>query len=104
MASWAQRTIGSQVVDSHTASKVTTGTLNAATTIHVGDPAGVHTQIGQGAVRIMRPDSDGEIVRGEVIGHLLGGGDLEAVLLVYQQRQGQGRGVFAQGGGEKLAP
>ena len=62
MASWAQRTIGSQVVDSLTASKITTGTLNAATTIHVGDPAGVHTQIGQGAVRIMRPDSDGEIV------------------------------------------
>lgn len=61
MATWTQRSIGSQVIDSLTAGKITTGTLQAGTTINVGDPSGVHTQIGQGAVRIMRPDSDGVI-------------------------------------------
>ena len=61
MATWTQRSIGSQVIDSLTAGKITTGTLQAGTTINVGDPAGVHTAIGQGAVRIMRPDSDGVV-------------------------------------------
>lgn len=61
MATWTQRSIGSQVIDSITAGKITTGTLQAGTTINVGDPAGTHTQIGQGAVRIMRPDSDGVV-------------------------------------------
>lgn len=61
MATWTQRSIGSQVIDSVTAGKITTGTLQAGTTINVGDPAGTHTEIGQGAVRIMRPDSDGVV-------------------------------------------
>lgn len=61
MATWTQRSIGSQVIDSITAGKITTGTLQAGATITVGDPAGSHTEIGQGAVRIMRPDSDGVV-------------------------------------------
>ena len=61
MATWVQKTIGSTVVDSLTAAKITTGTLSAATTITVGEATGGHTEIGQGAVRILRPDSDGVI-------------------------------------------
>lgn len=61
VATWTQRSIGSQVIDSLTVGKLTTGTLQAGTTVNVGDPAGVHTEIGQGAVRIMRPDSDGVV-------------------------------------------
>lgn len=62
MATWTQRSIGSAVIDSLTAGKIVTGVLQAGTIIHVGDPAATHTEIGQGAVRVMRPDSDGEIV------------------------------------------
>ena len=61
MATWTQRTIGNQVIESITAGKITTGTLQAGQTIYVGDSAASHTEIGQGGVRVMRPDSDGEI-------------------------------------------
>ena len=61
MATWTQRTIGNQVIESITAGKITTGTLQAGQTIYVGDSAASHTEIGQGGVRVLRPDSDGEI-------------------------------------------
>lgn len=56
---WSARTIGSSVIDSLTAGKITTGTLDSATTITVGNPASAHVELGASSLQVFRPDPDG---------------------------------------------
>ena len=72
MATWQRRAVGSTVVESVTAGQITTGVLNAATTITVGGAdTAASTEIGQGSVRVMRPNSDGEIQPSTILGGAL---------------------------------
>jgi len=48
------------VIDSLSAGKITTGTLAVGTTIRVASAGTAETEIGQGAIRILRPNTDGE--------------------------------------------
>lgn len=57
---WTARPLNDIAIASLTAGKLTTGTLNAATTITTGDPAGVHSQLGQGGLRVFRPGPEGD--------------------------------------------
>lgn len=56
---WVLNKLDDSVVNSLTASKLTTGVLNAATTITTGDPNGTHTVLGQSSLQVWRPDGDG---------------------------------------------
>ena len=59
---WVYYQLADGVFKSITAAKITTGTMNAATTITTGDTSGLHTEIGQGGMRVFRPNSEGDPV------------------------------------------
>ena len=76
-AQWERQELQDSVLGSITASKITTGTLSAATTITVGDVEDTSVRIGQSSIQVFRPDGDGGVAQTISIG----GADRDVLLI-----------------------
>lgn len=90
---WNAAKMASSVIATLTAGKITTGTLNAATTITTGDPDGNHTEIGQGGLRVFKTNADGDPVTTVNVG-----GAAEDTIQIVDPESGATRaGFFSDG-------
>lgn len=76
-AQWDRQEWQDSVIGSLTASKITTGTLSAATTITVGSDESTHLRLGQSSLQVFRPDGDGSTAQTICIG----GADRDVLLI-----------------------
>lgn len=65
---WNAVKLTSTVISNLSAGKITTGALNAATTITTGDPTDNHTEIGQGGMRVYKKGPEGDVVPTVTVG------------------------------------
>ena len=90
---WESRVLSDSVIDTLSAAKITTGILNAATTIYIGDVAQQHTEIGQGGLRVYRDNGEGDILPSVNIG----GADADSIQIMDQATGATVAGLMEDG-------